>query len=668
MGKKGKSEKERDSFYSEVCKLVAEKSDLGGIIKGLRKELPRWFEGWGIALAVEDKLGGRDCSVYFLKGKKGGGRLRSPAALPLGVFEKPDLLKGRKLEGGGGLEIEGTVPLRVNGSLVGAFIYRSNRKEKAEKLKWLRRTAPVLSNAIFRERLRAGLAKKSRQNQRKVEQLRVINEIATALVSTLILGEVLRILAGKASKVLGFDFIEVGLLSSDLSMIRFISAGRDGKVTKGKRHVSVEGTVAEEVFKRNRPLLFKDLEKVKEPGPIQRRLLRKKIRSLVLLPLTDGKRAIGTIGFFSSEKETYGRGDVDFLKQISLHVAQALRNARLYEESEERMKHMSALYEVGKSFLATTGTDEFLNEVLRIVGGTFTFDHCAVLLLDRERGELSVEAVRGYHPSVKVGWKSPVTEGVTGWVATTGKFLYVPDVRKEPRYRRGVKKGRSELALPLKVGGEVLGVLDVESTEVDAFSESDIGLLKLFSTQVAIAMDRADLFEKLKEQALTDGLTGLYNQRTFHHLLQKEIEKAKRREEPLTLILIDMDGLKRINDRFGHVTGNEAICHMASLIKENTRESDYVSRYGGDEFAIILPGCGLEAGRVMGEKLAGKFRTRKLRKVGSVTGSLGLVSIVPGDISASELVSLADRAMYAAKSRGKGKIFCRSYGKKEGEK
>ena len=328
------------------------------------------------------------------------------------------------------------------------------------------------------------------------------------------------------------------------------------------------------------------------------------------------------------------------------------------------MKQMTALYEVGKTFLATTGTDEFLSEVLRIVSAVFTFDHCAILLLDKEKGELSVKAVRGYDPYVKIGLTIPVSEGVTGWVAQRGESLYIPDVRKDRRYVKGVSKGRSELALPLKVGGEILGVLDIESTEVDAFSISDIGLFKLFSTQVAIALDRSSLFERLRRQALTDGLTGLYNQRTFHQLLQQEIDRAKRSGAPLTLLLIDMDDLKGINDRHGHVTGNKAICHMARIIWDNSRRVDHVARYGGDEFAVILPGCGHEEAKVVAERLSAKFAAHKLRNVGQVTGSLGAVSCVPSDISTSDLVSLADKAMYLAKSRGKGKVVCQSHERK----
>jgi diguanylate cyclase (GGDEF)-like protein len=233
-------------------------------------------------------------------------------------------------------------------------------------------------------------------------------------------------------------------------------------------------------------------------------------------------------------------------------------------------------------------------------------------------------------------------------------------VREDPRYIRGIETGRSELAIPLSAGGEFLGVLDIESPEVDAFSRRDIHVLKLFANQVAMALDKARLFQRLEEQARTDGLTGLLNQRTFHDRLGREVARTRRTNRPFALVLLDMDNLKELNDECGHPAGNLALCRVAEVVRQHSRSIDSAARYGGDEFALILAETDLDGAVVVAERLRRAVDGIQVEGFGNVSASCGVAAFPTCAHDEAELVYLADRAMYEAKRGGRNRVAAAS--------
>jgi diguanylate cyclase (GGDEF)-like protein len=399
---------------------------------------------------------------------------------------------------------------------------------------------------------------------------------------------------------------------------------------------------------------------VEEIGTLPRRLRDEDrlhgegVASYVALPLPVRDRVVGALTLGSGNRADFGVEQLPLLQQVAERLAMAVENARLFREAQERVRQMAALYEVGKVLIQTLELDELLHKVLDIVHHTFRFENCAVLLPSEDGHELRVRAQRGYSEEAVKEFKAHVgEEAITATVAKTGKLLYVPDVRKDPRYVRGVEHGRSELALPLTMGDEILGVLDIESPKVDAFSSRDINALSLFATQVAVALDKARLFTRVQEQARTDGLTGLLNQKTFHDRLHVEVERTRDSLRPFSLALIDLDNLKEVNDSCGHPAGNTVLVQVAEVLREHVGEGGALARYGGDEFALILPDCGLEDGVQAAQRVCEAISRIQVEGFGQVTASCGVAAFPTTTVDETALVGMADGAMYQAKKDGK---------------
>ncbi len=216
------------------------------------------------------------------------------------------------------------------------------------------------------------------------------------------------------------------------------------------------------------------------------------------------------------------------------------------------------------------------------------------------------------------------------------------------------------VCLPLKVRQRKLGVLYVYSKEVDAYGRDELSVLSILSNQAAVAIQNAQTLERSQEEAVTDGLTGLYNQRYFYTRLKEEIGRAERSQKPVSVIFCDLDRFKSFNDINGHALGDMALREVSRIISESKRAIDLAARYGGEEFALILPetdssGAQIIAHRIR-RRIAGfSFETRS-RSSSLLTASVGLASF-PGDGSqANELVEKADWAMYYSKRQGGNRV------------
>ncbi|HEY9232040.1 MAG TPA: sensor domain-containing diguanylate cyclase, partial [Blastocatellia bacterium] len=213
------------------------------------------------------------------------------------------------------------------------------------------------------------------------------------------------------------------------------------------------------------------------------------------------------------------------------------------------------------------------------------------------------------------------------------------------------------LEIPLTYRNSIIGVLVVEDDTPNRDWEDEERLMvRTVSDQLAIAISHARLFRHVQTQAMTDSLTGLYNHRYFHERLDREIQLADRNNQSLSLILLDLDHLKRINDTHGHRAGDAALCHIASILKATVRDIDICARYGGEEFVIILPQCEREAAFHVAERVREAIALQPVPRVGAVTASIGLATYPLPAATKEELIEMADRAMYMAKDAGRNRV------------
>ena len=216
-------------------------------------------------------------------------------------------------------------------------------------------------------------------------------------------------------------------------------------------------------------------------------------------------------------------------------------------------------------------------------------------------------------------------------------------------------KCRSFIVLPLKTINKDFGVLCVMSYR-EELTEGELDFLKLFARQIELALTIVNLFQVVKDQAVTDALTGLYNRRYFQECLDKEVTRAKRQHQPFTIIGIDLDHLKHINDKFGHSLGDLAIQQISKVLKQNARSIDVPVRMGGEEFNVLLPGIDSTGGMKAAERIRKAIEDSPIEIVGKITASLGVATFLEQSDDVEELLELTDQAMYQSKRNGRNQV------------
>ncbi|MBQ8459986.1 diguanylate cyclase [bacterium] len=214
---------------------------------------------------------------------------------------------------------------------------------------------------------------------------------------------------------------------------------------------------------------------------------------------------------------------------------------------------------------------------------------------------------------------------------------------------------KSIIVVPLIAQKKEFGWFCVFSAR-EELASAEMDFLSLFAKQIEMAITIADLFQAVREQAVTDALTGLYNRRYFEEALEKEVQRTKRQQQPFSIIGIDLDFLKKINDTYGHTFGDLAIKTIAEVLKSNARSVDVPARIGGEEFNVLLPGINSEGAMVAAERIRKSIESVEIDTIGHITGSLGVATYFEHTDNVEELLELTDQAMYASKRNGRNRV------------
>ncbi|MEN3327877.1 MAG: hypothetical protein V7638_2684 [Acidobacteriota bacterium] len=302
-------------------------------------------------------------------------------------------------------------------------------------------------------------------------------------------------------------------------------------------------------------------------------------------------------------------------------------------------------------------------------------ERASLMIFDESANELVLKAASGLATDPASVSAVRAGEGVSGEVIDTGKPVMVTDLRMAGRKAAPPErryKTNSFISYPIMIGGRKVGVLNVtDKSGGGVYDEVDLSLLEIIGPQVALALERAEWQERATEfqlMSITDSLTGLPNRRYLEERLAEELNRSKRYDAPMSFLMIDIDDFKAYNDKNGHQAGDVALQITAHCLKGALRTVDIASRYGGEEFCILLPQTGIAEAGVIADRIRHRVSTTefphgKAQPLGHVTISVGVSTFTKNVDTSENIIAAADRALYQAKSMGKDRV--EFYGERE---
>ncbi len=316
-------------------------------------------------------------------------------------------------------------------------------------------------------------------------------------------------------------------------------------------------------------------------------------------------------------------------------------------------KSLTILSRLATEFTAVLNLPDLLEHVMQVLREETGFDSCSLALVDERNPDfLVIRAASGIREGF-LGLAVPRHQGLHGEVMQTGAPLMAPDMHADPRVFRREDRVRSGIYAPLATGRNQIGVLSAHRERPDAFTQADLDLLTVVARYITGAVEVANLHEQLKALAATDALTGLANRRCFLNRLEAEMARARRAARGLSIVLMDLDGFKEINDAYGHAKGDEALVRVAETLARGVRAADLAARFGGDEFVLMLPETTMERAEEILNRL--ELPGVPLPEQSGSSSNLGFswgAAAFPYDGDSSErLLQAADRRLYAMKKR-----------------
>ena len=373
------------------------------------------------------------------------------------------------------------------------------------------------------------------------------------------------------------------------------------------------------------------------------------------VPIRIGGMSCGVVAALNFEREfAYEQRDVEVLNTAAGQVAVAIENARMFAHEQRRARYLSFLNNVSQTAISSQNAESMLDEIVGQIQNNFNFDHIGIGILDYATKEIEIKAEAGTTAHAK-GKRVALGVGVVGRVARTGDLSLVQDTAAS--HLSGIlPDSRSALCIPISYAETLLGVLNIESRRENAFTDEDTLLLRTLADLLATALHNAFVFQKMQQQSITDGLTGIKTRRFFLESLQSEWKRASRSTRPFSVVMIDLDKFKQVNDTMGHLEGDLVLARIARLLEQKCRQSNVVARFGGDEFVILMPETGIDQAQVLAERLRLWIATDPMLSEHQITGSFGVATYPLHGSSIEDIMRVADAGMYVSKHAGGNKV------------
>ncbi len=381
----------------------------------------------------------------------------------------------------------------------------------------------------------------------------------------------------------------------------------------------------------------------------------------VFMPLISRDHLIAVLVLGKKENGRYSLEDYNIIEDVTERVAVSMEKEYLAEQLREREEELSVIN--NSSAILTSSMDiqgifgAFIEELKKVVDVVWS----SIVLLE-ETGLHCAALSSAEGSAYQVGERIPSEGTGTGWVITQKKLFIEPDLAQERYFNTGgvfYKLGlRTVVYLPLIAKGRAIGSFIVASKQPHCYSQQQIKLLEQLAGQIAMPLENAQLYARAEKKARVDELTRLYNRRSLDEMIDSEISRHSRYGGVFSLAILDLDSFKAYNDTYGHLSGDRLLADVGACISSTIRTSDSAFRYGGDEFAILLPHTPLEAAYRVTERVRKKIGERGNCGDKPVTASIGLASWPDHGISHTDIIAAADATLYQAKRMGGNQGQC----------
>jgi diguanylate cyclase (GGDEF)-like protein len=382
------------------------------------------------------------------------------------------------------------------------------------------------------------------------------------------------------------------------------------------------------------------------------------------IPLVAANEFVGILTLERHDATGFKPEEMDLAQAFANQAAIAVQNARLYEAAQQRARELEALHTATTSLVTTLDKQKLLERILEAAMSAIPSAQAAALHLMETDGQLTLQIQHGIDegkgPEASPQWDHP--HGPWYWALREHQPVLIgkkspgqaecfltPDSQKFPSY----------LIAPLIQEDQPLGVLTLLSSEPDGFTPPDLHLLISFASTATAAIHNARLHSAVQYLAVTDPLTGIYNRRGFFDLAQIQFQQARRYHKAVSAIMIDIDYFKQVNDRFGHDIGDVVLQKFAERCKKALRDTDMICRYGGEEFAILLPESDLTGAEIAAQRLFKNVTETPIETDSGpvlITISMGIAANTENCSTLHLLLKDADKALHHAKSQGRNQV------------
>lgn len=565
-----------------------------------------------------------------------------------------------------------TLPVKISGRQLGELTVGDGpeRLEDLEELEVLNTIASQAAIGIYNLHQ---FAEQSHQREDAEEResllrsreryLTLLNEITRAGMSVSPLPAMLQSIADHLGGMFSADSALITLW--DESRGRPVPSAAYGPLRQVVRTLQIEPgdlPLTASVLKSGRALVIDNADA--SPYISRRLAVPLQAHSLVALPLIADQQKLGAAILTFRNHRLFTEREVLLGEQAASQIAMAIAKNRALETAQHRAQELAALQKATSALLATLNLDELLGQILDAAMSAIpAAEKGSLHLVARDTGQLQIRAVQGYSDPRIQTFNPTNASSHPARAVHERQPLLVNDAHADPNHHKSeIPELRAIAALivaPLLLGDKALGAISLESYHRYAFTHTDLNLLVSFAATATTAIRNAQLHAEVQRQATTDALTGAFNRRSLIEMGSREVERARRFHHPLSILMIDADNFKEINDRLGHAAGDRTLARLSAQLMSELRQVDTLARYGGDEFVAMLPETNLERSQQVAERLRISVERSLFTEPEQpfhLTVSVGVATLTYPDETLEGLIERADQALYAAKDAGRNQV------------